>query len=198
MLFKKKTHNKLSDIVLVEKYKSTGDMKVIEEIFSRYSHLVYGVCFKYLRNSDECKDAVMEIFEKLRETLPAHQITNFKSWLYSVAKNYCLMKIRSEGKYTIIPLPEDEENEKDFMELPEILHLINEEDKNRQIEQLQKAIEELEDGQKICIKMFFLENKSYNEINSITGYNFNQVKSNIQNGKRNLKNKLIKFKADFE
>ncbi len=188
-----------SDAELISRFISTGDSKILGEIFIRYSHLVFGVCYKYLRDADDSKDAVVDIFDSLERLLKTHQVRNFKPWLYSVAKNHCLMQIRKKSVENLsIPLPENEENENDFMEFPDFIHLINERDEEERISLLYRAIDELEEGQRICIRLFFLENKSYKDIFDKTGYDFKQVKSFIQNGKRNLRLKLQKLKVNSE
>lgn len=188
-----------SDAELINRFTSTGDMKILGELFLRYSHLVFGVCYKYLHNTDDSKDAVVDIFNNLSSLLKAHQVRNFKPWLYSVAKNHCLMQLRKKSVENLsVPLPENEENETDFMEFPDFIHLINESEEEERISLLYKSVDELEEGQKICIRMFFLENKSYKDIFDRTGYDFKRVKSYIQNGKRNLRLKLEKQKVNSE
>jgi RNA polymerase sigma-70 factor (ECF subfamily) len=188
-----------SDAELISQFTSTGDSKILGELFLRYSHLVFGVCYKYLHNTDDSKDAVIDIFDNLGKLLKTHQIRNFKPWLYSVAKNHCLMQIRKKSVENLsIPLLENEENETDFMEFPDFIHLINERDEEEKLSLLYKCVDELEEGQKICISLFFLENKSYKEIYDKTGYDFKKVKSFIQNGKRNLRLKLEKLKVNSE
>jgi RNA polymerase sigma-70 factor (ECF subfamily) len=148
-------------------------------------HLVYGVCLKYLKNREESKDAVMQIFEKLLTDLPENEILNFKSWLYVITKNFCLMQIRStqarEKKLT--DFRKDQEY---FMEIDEVLHPIdNEEPQNNKA--LKDCIEQLKAEQKICVEWFYFDNKSYREISSLPGMDEKKVKSLIQNAKRNLK-----------
>ena len=60
------------------------------------------------------------------------------------------------------------------------------------LEQMQSALEQLNQEQRTCISLYYLENHSYQEISTKTGYNGDQVKSYIQNGKRNLKNSMLK------
>ena len=72
------------------------------------------------------------------------------------------------------------------------MHQNKAEEKEVQYTQLEKAIEELNEDQRKCIELFYLKEKSYNDIVDLTGYTMNEVKSFIQNGKRNLKIKLDK------
>ena len=158
-------------------------------LYKRYSHLVLGLSLKYLKDEDEAKDAVMQVFEKLLSDLLKFNIEYFKSWLYTFSKNHCLMIIRTKQsklkKEIDIQIHADS-----FMETESSLHPNSAAEKEKQYTQLEKAIEELSLDQKKCIELFYLKEKSYNEIVEITGYSMNEVKSFIQNGKRNLKLKL--------
>ena len=182
----------LSDIELLVKHKNSEDNIFIGELFERYTHLVFGVCMKYLRNEEDSKDAVMQIFENLIEILKSQDISNFKSWIYSVSKNYCLMKLR---KQKTIDKAKDifyENLRTDIMESVDIVHQYDTKGLNEKVPKLNKAIEFLNEEQRKCIELLYLQNKTYKEVARITGYNMKQVKSYIQNGKRNLKNYLEK------
>ena len=174
-----------SDEDLLKEFIRSGDLEVLGELYSDYMHLVFGVCLKYLKNREESKDAVMQIFEKLIIETPKHPIENFKSWLYVVTKNYCLMHIRSEKSL--------EEKSRQwmneslfFMENTSVLHPIDGDEQNIDKE-LEKCIEKLKDKQKECILLFYYENRCYNEIAFNLNLDEKQVKSNLQNAKRNLK-----------
>jgi RNA polymerase sigma-70 factor (ECF subfamily) len=171
----------LSDQELLNKYKITGELAYVGELFSRYQSLVYGVCLKYLRNRDDAKDAVMQLFEKLNTTLKNHEVEHFKSWLYTTTRNHCLMQIRAgKGKFTEEFVPER-------MEKQYLLHPEEEPELEGNLNKLEKCIETLNTEQKQCVTLFYLEEKCYKEIAQTTGFDLNQVKSHIQNGKRNLK-----------
>ena len=207
MLFRpNKSYESLSDQELIDLYREKSEKQIVGILFKRYTHLVFGSCMKYLKNADESEDAVMDIFEKLLDDLKVHQIDNFKSWLYSVARNHCLMKLRkeksSEGR--VIELSArggsasgGKINDVEAVESNDLLHL-NEEDpigpdsyrdgsKEQSLQGLENAIAGLNDEQRRCIELFYLEQKCYNEVAEITTYSLNEVKSYIQNGKRNIK-----------
>ncbi len=175
-----------TDKKLVAAYKKSGNREHIGKLFKRYTHLVYGVCLKYLKNEEKSKDAVMDIFEKLIDSLRQHDIAHFKSWLYQVSKNHCLMQLRSEKKHESIRDEIDENNASFFMESFIDLHH-KEEEKANLANNLYKAMNNLNDEQRICIELMYLKDKSYKEVSYITGFKIKQVKSFIQNGKRNLK-----------
>lgn len=177
-------YGKLSDEDLVRKYAETLKPDYVGELFSRYSKLVYGVCLKYLENRDESKDAVMAIFERLMETLKYHQVKNFRAWLHQVSRNHCLMILRSQKRN----LPFEEFMVEHEMPGEEVESML--EKHAEQPETLHLAIADLKEEQRICIDLFYLQGKSYKEVCDQTGYTELQVKSFIQNGKRNLKIKL--------
>lgn len=170
-----------TDEELIALYKESGDLPIVGELYNRYTALVYGVCMKYLKDREESKDAVMQIFEKLMVTLKDHEINIFKPWLYVTARNYCLMILRSrKGKNF-------EELSPFLMENGTVTHQEGGLDIEANLSQMQKCLQELASEQQACIRLFYLEQKCYREITETTGYDMNKVKSYIQNGKRNLK-----------
>ena len=168
------------DTVLIERFKSTGDLTVLAELYQRYMDLAYAVSLKYLKDSESSKDAVMEVFEELVDKLQRHDVTNFKSWLYTVVKNHCLMKLRSASRNKSVNLDENS------MQLKEDAHQEVDE-KEWQLQQMSDCIGKLAAEQKLTIELFYLQQKCYKEITEITGLDWNEVRSLIQNGRRNLK-----------
>ena len=176
-----KHHSEMTDLELLAQYKLSGDVTWAGVLYNRYTSVVYGVCLKYLKDREESKDAVMQLFEKLTTTLKTHEIEFFKSWLYVTARNHCLMQLRSKkGKYT-------EEISPFLMESSPEVHLEERDEMESNLSKLETCIEKLTIEQKACVKMFFLQQKPYKDITILTGYDLNKVKSFIQNGKRNLK-----------
>lgn len=179
----------LTDADLLVKYRQTENNLFVGELYARYMHLVYGVCMKYFENAEDSHDATIEIFEKLLEDLKNHEIDYFKGWLYSVAKNHCLMKFRKD-KTRIENRPDLQEELVKVMEWDTNVHLDNGSPKEEQLITVEEAILQLSAEQRLCIELFYLQEKSYQQIMEQTGFDFRQVKSFIQNGKRNLKNLL--------
>jgi RNA polymerase sigma factor (sigma-70 family) len=168
------------DAVLIERFKSTGDMQLLAELYQRYMDLAYAVSLKYLKDTEAAKDAVMEVFEELIEKLKRHDVANFRSWLYTVVKNHCLMKLRAASRNKSVNLDENS------MQLREDLHQDGDE-KEWQLQQMSDCIGKLVTEQKLTIELFYLQQKCYKEITEITGLEWNKVRSLIQNGRRNLK-----------
>jgi len=193
MLLFRKYRSHAHDAALIDAYKSSSDAYALEALLGRYAHLVYGVCQKYLKNEPDSKDAAMEVFEKVIDALKTHDVTNFKVWLYAVAKNHCLMKLRNT-KRRKIDFTSPHEIDKKCMENPGFLHLTHE--NQDRVRDLNEAIGRLNPAQRTCICLFYLEKKSYKDIAATTGYDMKKVKSHIQNGKRNLRKSLLKSKGD--
>jgi len=174
-------HTFLTDAELLLLYKRSDDLAVLGELFNRYMSLVYGVCLKYLKDREESRDAVMQVFEKLVTSLREHEVEHFKSWLYVTSRNHCLMYLRArKGKNF-------EEISPYLMESDSVVHLEEEPEMEANLSKLEKCMDTLVSEQKRCVQLFYLEQKCYRDISQLTGYDDNKVKSYIQNGKRNLK-----------
>jgi RNA polymerase sigma-70 factor (ECF subfamily) len=171
----------LDDAALIEQYKATGDLEVLGVLYNRYMHLVFGVCLNYLKDEEQSKDAVMQIFETLIDKVKAHGIQNFKSWLHVLSRNHCLMLIRKASKNNIVSMDEE------FVENADFSHLNIEDTKEERLSIMEKCMESLTEEQRISVDLFYLQEKCYKEVAEITGYDLLKVKSYIQNGKRNLK-----------
>jgi RNA polymerase sigma factor (sigma-70 family) len=171
--------NDAGDEQLLNSYRQSGDLVTLGLLFERHVPLVYGVCLKYLRDEEESKDAVMGIFEELAVKVKKYEIKQFRSWLYVLSRNYCLMQLRSEKKMDVISLD-------DIMELPVFLNPDNDKHEDAMIA-LERCIDKLPPAQKQSIGLFYLKEQCYKEIAGATGFSLNEVKSYIQNGKRNLK-----------
>jgi RNA polymerase sigma-70 factor (ECF subfamily) len=181
-LFRRKTD--LTDADYLTDYKRTGDLVALGELYERYMDMVYGLCYKYLQQEAEAKDAVMQIFEKLITDLRIHEVSNFKSWLHSVARNHCLMQLRSQkvmvGDESIF---ETEKYENWAVSEPTDVFEID-----QQLSALSDCLQTLTSEQRQSIDLFYWQQKCYQDIVELTGFELNKVKSYLQNGKRNLKN----------
>lgn len=150
--------------------------------------LVYGVCLKYFKDTEAAKDAVMQVFEELVSKLRKHEVENFRAWLHQVARNYCLMQLRTPRNLKTV------EFKTELVQSEEYVHLNGVLEKEEQLNSMQDCLGELTPDQQQAIRLFYLEGKCYNEIVEITGHEWNQVRSFIQNGRRNLKNCMDKTK----
>ena len=174
-------HNSLTDKELVALYKESGDMAVLGELYQRYMELVYGVCLKYYKEPETAKDSVMQIFEELVSKLKKHEVDNFRGWLHQVAKNHCLMQLRTPKNMKTV------EFKTELVQSEENVHLNGVLEKEENFKKMEDCLGTLVTEQREAIKLFYLEGKCYNEIVEITGQEWNHVRSLIQNGRRNLK-----------
>ena len=180
MAFIKKILSSESDDELVLQYRNTGSMDALGELYNRYMEVVYGVCLKYIKEPEEAKDCVINIFEELVIKLKKYEVENFKGWLYQLSKNHCLMKLRSAKK---IPINIDA----DVVHLTENNHLDIVQEKEQHLNNMEFCIEQLPGEQKQAVQLFYLQEKSYKEIAEFTDLDINKIRSFIQNGRRNLK-----------
>ena len=176
-----KLHKHITDQELLERFYADHDNQWLGILLERYTLLLLGVCMKYLKNEELARDSVQQIFLKAITELQKYKVEYFKSWIYMVAKNHCLMQLRDKpGKNTIeirdsIPAEAIEADKESL--------LLNE----KTFEYMSEALKELNAEQQLCVTLFYMEKKSYQQIADHTGYSMMQVKSHIQNGKRNMK-----------
>ena len=172
----------ITDQELIAAYKSSNNQQYISTLYQRYMDLVFGICLKYFKDAERSKDAVMDIYMELAAKLKLHEVENFKGWLHVLTRNHCLMQLRSPKNLKTA------EFNTEIMQSGQITHLENEVlEKEENFKKLELCIEQLPGEQLQSIRLFFLEKKCYNEIAVITGFEWNKVRSHIQNGKRNLK-----------
>lgn len=174
----------LSEIELLAAYRHTGELYLVGKLYEPYMQLVFALCYKYLKNKEESEDAVMNIFEKLIVELRNHQVDNFKSWLHSVARNHCLMSLRS--RKVLIDNAGFEAGEELGDEHISAGDFISDQLEENLVA-MEKCMEGLATEQRTAVNLFYIQEKCYKEIAYQTGFELGKIKSYIQNGKRNLK-----------
>lgn len=174
-------HQHIDDQQLLQNFYADGNNEWLGSLLQRYTLLLYGVCMKYLKNEEEAKDAVQQVFLKAITELGKYRVDYFKSWIYMVAKNHCLMKLRGRNKFPVAI------NEQLLGTPDEVEDLGAHLAKETTLTDLEQALGQLNSEQQQCITLFYLKKMSYQLIAEQTGFTLMQVKSHIQNGKRNLK-----------
>ncbi len=173
-----------NDIDLIKEYRQSKDLATLGLLYKNYMPLVYGVCLKYLQNRDDARDAVMDIYEKLKDELLKYDIPNeFKPWLYVVVKNHCLMKLRKDSSIS----RNFEKYLHESVESEYVLHPIDTDSDENVLKVLADCIEKLKDQQRLCVTMFYYDKMCYRQISDYLDISEKKVKSDLQNGKRNLK-----------
>ena len=186
---KKDSIDKLSDEELLSQFRKKQDPEIVGILFNRYIHLVFGICLKYLQNKEKARDASMEIFENLFDDLLKYEIERFPPWIHTVSKNFCLMKQREKTRL-LFEKAIDKKYEFDKIVESDI-DLHHSIEREAELIEMEKALYQLKKEQEQCIRLFYLQRKSYQEVADRTGLSIKQVKSHIQNGKRNLKNIIL-------
>jgi RNA polymerase sigma factor (sigma-70 family) len=171
----------IEDKELLNRFYTDRNNRWLGILLERYTLLLFGVCMKYLKDEEEAKDAVQQIYLKVITELQKYKVEYFKSWLYMIAKNLCLMKLREKHHRPSLVATEAVAAADDMFSKAGFL------EKEKTFTLIEEGMNELNKEQKQCITLFYLQKKSYQEITDFTGFNLQQVKSHIQNGKRNLK-----------
>ncbi|MEL6359395.1 MAG: sigma-70 family RNA polymerase sigma factor [Bacteroidota bacterium] len=167
-----------TDRELLLAYRSSGDGQALAELYKRYAHLVLGLCLDYLKDREAARDATMDIFEKVAIKLKQTEVEYFKSWLFAVSKNHCLDCLRKQSKAA--PL---EFSEEIFVESEAEARL----DENQRLEALREGLHQLKAHQRSCVVAFYLQGQTYEQVAEKTGFSLKEVKSYLQNGRRNLR-----------
>jgi RNA polymerase sigma factor (sigma-70 family) len=183
-----KNSQELTDEELLQRYKTDEDSNWIGVLFDRYAILLLGLCMKYLKNEEDARDSVQQIFLKVLAEINKHQVQYFRAWIYMVSKNHCLMLLRHRQQVRQEEVNENHLNSPAVQEEDKAKFI----EKDNLLENMQQALERLNPEQRVCVKLFYLQKVSYQDIADQTGYTLLQVKSYIQNGKRNLKLLLSK------
>ena len=189
---KKDPYHHITDQELLDRWYSDRNNEWLGILLQRYTLLLFGVCMKYIKQEDEARDCVQQIFVKVITELAKYRVEYFKSWIYTIARNHCLMKLRdqhgraAELSESMLAAWDDEPGNNSHRQKEQLLEWMGE------------SLEELGKEQKLCVTLFYLDKKSYQEIASGTGFTLMQVKSHIQNGKRNLKLLMEKKAGDAQ
>jgi RNA polymerase sigma factor (sigma-70 family) len=191
MLFFKKKHKPESETDLLREYRQTGDLSVLGKLYEPQMEMVFAIAMKYFKDEEEAKDTVMALFEELISKLRQHEVENFKAWLGMVTRNYCLMELRKKmveiSNFDIGENDEEENNSNNFMEINASEHHTDSLDLEQNLTKLEDCLQTLNLEQKQSVELFFMQEKTYQEVSQLTGFEVNKVKSYLQNGKRNLK-----------
>lgn len=184
-LFRRSTPaESMSDEQLLAEYRSSGSVRYLGVLYERYMPMVYGVCLKILKDAGKSEDATMAIYEELVKKIPEHQVEHFRGWLYVMARNHCLMEWRKNKRHQVQSMAPEDMNRFDDAEEAFDFELPSDHSP------LEKCMETLNEAQRQAVKLFYFEDLSYKDIATLQGEELGKVRSNIQNGKRNLKNCL--------
>lgn len=177
MLLRRRTIDPRTDEELVARIRD-GHRASLGFLWDRYAHLLLGTAMKYLKDHEQARDAVVDVFERLPRTLSEHDVKLFRPWIHAVMRNHCLQLLRKakpdvHDERTLANITEEEGDDRSLREAS--------------LEQLEEAIDRLNEQQRTCVRLFYLERKCYQQVQELTGHSYDQVRSHLQNGRRNLK-----------
>jgi RNA polymerase sigma factor (sigma-70 family) len=182
-IFHKNKENQLTDDALVSQFTETGNSQTLGLLYERYMPLIYGICLKYLKDPTAAEDAVMQIYEQVAKKLAESNVQQFKPWVCTVARNHCLMEIRKHKNHLIEPIETHH-----LGDIAQVEWSIDSLDREAQLNQLERCLEQLIETQQTKVRMFYFEDRTYQEISQLTSTDLGMVRSHIQNGRRNLRN----------
>jgi RNA polymerase sigma-70 factor (ECF subfamily) len=166
--------NNLADEVLAERFQTTGEMMYFEEIWRRYSKVVYAKCLWFLRDASAAEDVTADVFVKVIASLRAqYRPYHFAGWLFTVGRHECINHVKQAAERLRGGNTDD-------------LHLVAPGDPTRAAD-IESVLSRLSAPQRIAIKLFCANRYSYEEIAALEGWTLKEVKAHLQNGRRRFK-----------
>jgi len=163
----------------------SGQKELFKLLVKRYEQAVYGMGISFFRNAEDALDFAQEVFLKVFRNLSSFEgRSRFSTWLYKIAYNTAINSVTRKKEYH--SLAEDEiESDCDTPERKLF--------KNLARDAVLEAITELPERFRVCVDLFFFYDRSYQEIEAITGYPVNTIKSHVFRAKKILRKKLEGF-----
>jgi len=165
---------------LVRRVRDEGDRAAFDRLVERHQRWLHAVCSRMLRSDDAGRDAAQEVFARALERLSTLRGENFPGWLKVIAVNHCLNTIDRNKRLVPIehadtaPAPGPSPDAR-------LLHA-------ERVALARRLVARLPDKQKVVFCMKYIDGFSYDEIERLTGFSGNEVKSFLQNARRNVEN----------
>jgi len=166
------------DEVLAQRFQTTGGPQYFSEIFRRYKKSVFAGCLAMLRSRMVAEELTQETFIRLFTRIDTFRGGSFKAWIHRVARNLCLNQLADHGRGEAISY-EDARAPGEPVKGLEPEFLIRNE--------VRTILNQLTAQQRITMKLFYLDGYRYGEIGERLGLSPEQVKSSLQNGKRQFR-----------
>jgi RNA polymerase sigma-70 factor (ECF subfamily) len=162
-----------------------GRKELFRILAQRYEKAVYGMGLSFFRNVEDAADFVQEVFLKSFRSLAGFQgRSRFSTWLYRIAYNTAVNSLRRQKDYDSLPArgPGMEAADGETPERLSIRAVI--------AEAVREAMRDLGEDRRICVDLFFFYDQTYQEIETITGFPVNTIKSHVFRAKKLLREKL--------
>lgn len=156
--------------------------QLLTESFNEVSDGLYRVAYYILESRTDAEDAVQDLFIKLwnnRNQLDT--VLNFKAYCTTLMKNLCIDKLRKESKAQTVEIEQD---------VPCTRTIDEEYSAREKLERVLAAIERLPLRQREVIKMYVLEEMSYDEITKRTGMSNLTLRVLLSNARKSLRSQI--------
>jgi RNA polymerase sigma-70 factor (ECF subfamily) len=170
-----------------------GQTEQFRVLVKRHQKAVYGLGYSFLRNAEDTADFVQEVFLKAYRNLGLFEgRSRFSTWLYKIAYNTAINQVQRRKPSADYQSLADAEG-------PVPKALANEESPEREVmrktlrDAVREAVKELPERFRVCIDLFYFYDRSYQEIERITGIALNTIKSHVFRAKKLLKEKLKEY-----
>jgi len=182
-----KSNADFNDQLIVSQVVS-GQKNLFRLLVRQHEKAVYGMGLSFFRNQEDASDFTQEVFLKAYRSLARFEgRSRFSTWLYKIAYNTALNEVNRRKEY--ISLAEEDENKLvNSNDTPERIAL-----RNAAKKAVRAAIAELPERFRICVDLFYFYDRSYQEIEAITGIPVNTIKSHVFRSKILLREKLENF-----
>ncbi len=182
-----------SDEILVHRTLE-GDLRAFTELVERYKDAIYNLGYRMLRQREDAEDIAQEVFLHVYRSLDRFdQTQRFSPWIYRIASNLCLDKLRKNRNPTIsldAPLAEDREL---YRQIPDgargPLELTEEAETKKEI---QRAIDALPEKYRMIVIMRHTQDLAYEEIAESLELPLGTVKTRLFRAREILRRHLEK------
>jgi len=163
-----------------------GQKDLFRLLVRRHERKVFGMGLSFFRNREDASDFTQEVFLKVYRGLSGFEgKSRFSTWLYKIAYNTAVNRVTRNREYQSLASEEEGETLLRDNETPERI-LVRQAAKQALLD----AMKELPERYRVCVDLFFFFDRSYQEIEAITGYPVNTIKSHVFRAKKMLREKL--------
>jgi RNA polymerase sigma-70 factor (ECF subfamily) len=173
-----------------------GNAEAFEELVRRYERKVYNITYRLLGNEQDASEALQDAFLRAYRFLPKFQFkSSFYTWLYRIATNVSLSRLRSREKVETVSIDQPVGESGDVaLEIPDYKYTPERLMQQREMKQaLQDAVDALPEDYRSVVVLRDLEDLSNEEVSKVLNLSVAAVKSRLHRGRLVLREKLAKY-----
>jgi len=165
-----------TDDELIKKIAS-GDQKAFEKLFNSYGGKVLGYCMKYVKK-EQAEEISQEVWMRVIRSAASYDPQGkCLNWLFTIARNLCFNALSKEQK-----------TQDDFSNIADPKESVEETEINKEVmDQVFAKVDTLPLNQKTAVMMFYIEDKSIEEISNFLKMTINGVKTLLFRARNTLK-----------